>query len=345
MKWYQTSGNGHDVVISSRVRLARNLEEFPFAPKLDGPTSQKIADKVVDALKSGLNEKLNVAKIHGKATAGRLLVEDHLVSPEFCADSPLERVLVTDESGNLAVMIGEEDHVRIQSIYPGLALDKAYETAARADDALCERVAVAFDETLGYLTACPTNLGTGLRASVMLHLPALCAYGYIKSVAALMSKIGLTMRGLYGEGSEAGACMVQLSNQITLGISEEDAIEKLNGAVAQIVAKERELRAQMLSEASGDTADKLWRSYGTLKFARRLDTEEASRLISNVRFGAVCGVIPEAADINFVKLLFEIMPAHIATRFPDATTPEKRDIRRADHIRSVLEGTVAETEE
>ena len=345
MKWYQTSGNGHDVVISSRVRLARNLEEYPFAPKLDAPTSQKIADKVVDALKGGLNEELTVTRVRGKAATDRLLVEDHLVSPEFCADSPLKRVLVTDESGNLAVMIGEEDHVRIQSIYPGLALDKAYETATRADDALCERVAVAFDETLGYLTACPTNLGTGLRASVMLHLPALSAYGYIKSVASLMSKIGLTMRGLYGEGSEAGACMVQLSNQITLGISEEDAIEKLNGAVAQIVAKERELRAQMLSEANGDTADKLWRSYGTLKYARRLDTQEASRLISNVRFGAVCGVIPEAANINFVKLLFEIMPAHIATRFPDATTPEKRDICRADHIRSVLAGTVAENDD
>lgn len=336
MKWYQTSGNGHDVVISSRVRLARNLEEYPFAPKLDAPTSKKIVEQVTAALKEGLGEELTVTNMHTEASGRRLLLEDHLVSPDFCADSPLERALVTDKSGNLAVMIGEEDHVRIQSVYPGLALDKAYETASRADDALSERVSVAFDETLGYLTACPTNLGTGLRASVMLHLPALSAYGYIKSVASLMTKLGLTVRGLYGEGSEAGACMYQLSNQITLGLSEEDAMEKLNGAVGQLVAKERELRAQMLSDASGDTTDKLWRSYGALKYARRLDTAEASRLISNVRFGAVCGVIPEAAGINLVELLFEIMPAHIASRFSDATTPEKRDIRRADYIRSVL---------
>ena len=195
---------------------------------------------------------------------------------------------------------------------------------------------LAFDETLGYLTACPTNLGTGLRASVMLHLPALSAYGYIKSLAALMTKIGLTVRGMYGEGSEALGCLYQLSNQVTLGISEKDAIEKLTGAVKQIVAKERELRAQMLTDKNGDTADKLWRSFGTLRYARKLDTAEAARLISNVRFGAVCGVIPEAEHINLISLLFSVMPAHILQKYPDAKTPEKRDECRADYVRRVF---------
>ncbi len=336
MKWYEINGNGHDVVISSRVRLARNLEDFPFTPKLDAETSEKIAEKVVSALKTGLGEELTVTDMRDSDTPKRLLLEDHLVSPDFCADSPLARFLVTDSSGSLAVMINEEDHVRIQSIYPGFALEKAYETASHTDDVLAESVSLAFDETLGFLTACPTNLGTGLRASVMLHLPAMSAYGYIKSLAALMTKIGLTVRGMYGEGSEALGCLYQLSNQITLGISETDAIEKLEGAVKQIVAKERELRAQMLSDKNGDTADKLWRSFGTLKYARKLDTAEAARLISNVRFGAVCGVIPEAENINLIKLMFSVMPAHIRAAFPDTSTPEKRDVRRADYVRSVF---------
>lgn len=336
-KWYDIPDNGHDVVISSRVRLARNLEEFPFVPKLDHAGSEKIAEKVTAALQNAWDTPLTVTHIASLGAERKVLLEDHLISPEFCTDSPLERILITDQSTNLAVMVCEEDHVRIQSIYSGFELDKAYETACKADDALASSVPIAFDETLGYLTACPTNLGTGLRASVMLHLPAMCAYGYIKSLGALMAKIGLTVRGIYGEGSEALACMYQLSNQITLGLSESDAIEKLKNAVNQIISKERELRSQMMQNPSSDIADKLWRSYGTLKYARKLDTAEAARLLSNVRLAAVCGVIPEVKNINLVGLLFEIMPAHIASRFSDATTAEKRDERRTALIRETLE--------
>ncbi len=336
-KWYEMTGNGHDVVISSRVRLARNLEEFPFAAKLDHETSKKVADKVTAALQAAYEKPLTYTEMAKLGNRKHVLVEEHLISPDFCGDSPLERVLLTDEGGNLAVMIGEEDHVRIQAVYPGFCLDKAYETAAFADEALSKSVGIAFDESLGYLTACPTNLGTGLRASVMLHLPAMSAYGYIKSLSTLMTKIGLTVRGLYGEGSEPNGCMYQLSNQVTLGISEKDAIEKLSSAVEQIISKERELREKMIKNTPGDTADKLWRSYGTLKYARKLDSAEAARLISNVRLGAVCGIIPELADINLVSLLFESMPAHIVQAFPDATTPEKRDAYRASKVRQALE--------
>lgn len=169
----------------------------------------------------------------------------------------------------------------------------------------------------------------------MLHLPAMSAYGYIKSLAALMTKIGLTVRGMYGEGSEALGCLYQLSNQITLGISETDAIEKLEGAVKQIVAKERELRAQMLSDKNGDTADKLWRR------SARSNTQESSIPPKRPPYfqrpvRAVCGVIPEAENINLIKLMFSVMPAHIRAAFPDASTPEKRDVRRADYVRSVF---------
>lgn len=333
MKWYEQTGSGHDVVMSSRVRLARNLEDFPFTSKLDTEQSKKIAEKVKSAIGNGLCE----TSINSLSTNKNLLVEDHIISPDFAAASPLEKVLLTDERGNTAIMINEEDHVRIQAIYPGFDIDRAYETANAADDALCRSLSVAFDENLGYLTACPTNLGTGMRASVMLHLPAMCAYGYIKTLSGLMTKIGLTVRGIYGEGSDGTACMYQLSNQVTLGISETDAIETLKNAVNQISLKERELRNQLASKSDYELADKLWRSYGTLKYARKLDTEEAARLISNVRLGAVCGILPECGKINFLKLLFEIMPAHIAENFSDAQTPEKRDVYRADFIRRELE--------
>lgn len=336
MKWYDITGNGHDVVISSRVRFARNLEDFPFTPKLDNSSSKIVVEKVTAALESGLETKLNVTNINAEGQNKHVLVEDHIISPDFCSDSPLERVLLTDEGGNLAIMVNEEDHVRIQAIFPGFELDKAYEIACKADKSLSKQLSVAFDENLGYLTACPTNLGTGLRASVMLHLPGMCAFGYIKNLSSLMTKIGLTVRGIYGEGSDGKACMYQLSNQITLGISENDAIEKLKNAVNQIISKERDLRKHLLDKPGNDLTDRLWRSYGTLKYARKLDTSEAARLISNVRLGAVCGIIPECKDINMLKLLFEIMPSHICLMFPDATTPEKRDIYRANFLRQQL---------
>ena len=336
MKWYKQTGNNHDVVISSRVRLARNLADFPFTPKLDHSTSSLVAEKVMDALNDGFNKELIITEINSAKSKKEVLVEDHIISPDFSNDSPLEKILVTDKSGNLAVMVNEEDHIRIQAIFNGFELDKAFELANHADDILAQKEPLAFDENLGYLTACPTNLGIGLRASVMLHLPAMCAYGYIKNLSELMTKIGLTVRGMFGEGSDGKGCMYQLSNQITLGISEKDAIEKLKNAVNQIISKERELRRLLSEKSDFDLADKLWRSYGTLKYARKLDTSEASRLISNVRLGAVCGILPECKDINFAELLFEIMPAHIKDRFSDADTPEKRDIYRASLIREKL---------
>lgn len=335
MKWYEMTGNGHDVVISSRVRLARNLEEYPFTTKSDHETSAKVVEIIRNAL-SKSKEPLTEISVNDTSVNKDVLVEDHIISPDFCVENDLEKVLFTDENGNLAIMVNEEDHVRIQAIYSGLQIDKAYETASNADNCISESVSVAFDETLGYLTACPTNLGTGLRASVMLHLPAMSAYGYIKNLSALMTKIGLTVRGIYGEGSEGTACMYQLSNQVTLGISEEDAIENLKNAVNQIIAKERELRSKLVNKEDSDLADKLWRSYGTLKYARKLDTAEASRLISNVRLGVVCGIITECKETNLVKLLFEIMPAHISSLFSDANSALKRDIHRANYIRQQL---------
>ncbi len=336
-KWYENIKNTDDVVVSTRVRLARNLAQFPFPNRMDGEMSKKAALEIRDALVGNYDGKLEENQMKSD-TDKSCLVEEHIISPDFSTDSNLYRLLITDEKGNLAVMINEEDHVRIQAIYPGFMIEKAYETANKADDAIAKGTKIAFNEKLGYLTSCPTNLGTGMRVSVMLHLPALSAYGYIKNTVSSLNKIGLTVRGIYGEGSDAQGNLYQISNEVTLGISEEDTIEKLKSAVNHIVEREREMRKKMLEgDSSKNLSDTLWRSYGTLRYARRIDTAESAKLISNVRLAVSCGMIPECKDKNLIQLLFEIMPNHISARFHDAVTPDMRDKYRADIIRQFFE--------
>lgn len=335
-KWYEKIKNTDDVVVSTRVRLARNISGFDFPGRMDAETSKKAAEVIKDALISNYDAKLEVSDINTLNKS--CLVEEHIISPDFSAETSLCRLLITDEEGNLSVMVNEEDHIRIQAIYSGFCLEEAFETANKADDAISKGVKLAFDEEKGFLTSCPTNLGTGLRVSVMLHLPALGAFGYIKNTIAMLNKIGLTVRGIYGEGSDAQGNLYQLSNEVTLGISEEDTIEKLKGAVNHVVEREREMRKKMLEGQTGaELLDTLWRSYGTLRYARKIDTAESAKLISNVRLASSCGIIPECKEKNLISLLFEVMPAHIVERFPDAVTPSLRDKYRADIIRQFLE--------
>ncbi len=336
-KWYDDIKNTDDVVVSTRVRLARNLSHFAFPSRMDKETSQKAAELIKNAITSNYCEKLNVINVNSDCDTGSL-VEEHVISPDFSTESPLCRLLVTDENGNLSVMINEEDHIRIQAIYSGLKLEQAFEKANQADDAIAKGCKIAFDEEKGFLTSCPTNLGTGMRVSVMLHLPALSAYGYIKNTVAMLNKIGLTVRGIYGEGSDAQGNLYQLSNEVTLGISEQDTLEKLKGAINLVVEREREMRKKMLEAANSEQLlDTLWRSYGTLRYARKIDTAESAKLISNVRLASSCGIIAACKDKNLIKLLFEIMPSHIVSRFPEAGTASVRDKYRADIIRQFLE--------
>ena len=335
MKWYDKISNTDDVVISSRVRLARNLDGFAFPQRLDEDSSKKVALSVKQALENAYGSKITFVEMN-KNKDSDVLVEEHVISPDFAEERNIYRALAADEDNSLSIMINEEDHVRIQALIPGFDLEKAYNKANEADDAIIKGTSVAYDENLGFLTSCPTNLGTGMRASVMLHLPALSAFGYIKSIVSLMNKIGLTVRGMYGEGSDARANMYQLSNQVTLGISEEDTLSKLKSAVEQIVEREREMRKKLLEDTKSEIYDKLWRSYGTLRYARKIDTAEASKLLSNVRLAQVCGIIPEIKEKNLIKLLFEIMPSHILSCFPQAADAGLRDKYRADLIRQFL---------
>ena len=340
MKWYQDKHSDDSVVLSSRVRLARNISGFPFPKKCSAEKKQEICRVVKDAVEKYACERYNYIQAGSLSPVDRgVLVEDHLVSREFCDGDLSGRMLVTDENNTVCVMVNEEDHLRIQALLPGFDLEGAYRKAAEIDDIIEKGAPFAFDGKLGYLTACPTNLGTGMRASVMLHLPAMTSCGQIKSMVNLMTKIGLTVRGLYGEGSEADGCIYQISNQITLGISEADAIEKLAGAVKQIVEREEKLRNTLLSGGGIDFEDSICRSYGTLRYAKKMSSKEFLKLWSDVRFGVCCGIIKDLQNVNLTRLLVEAMPAHIIQKYSDAENPAGvsfRDAKRAEIVKNHL---------
>ena len=258
------------------------------------------------------------------------MVERHIASREFVLNPDNKAILLSDDE-TVSVMIGEEDHIRIQVVLPGLGLEKAYSIANDIDNMLCASLDMAFDDTLGFLTECPTNLGTGLRASVMLHLPVSESKGEILPLTQSVNKIGYTVRGMYGEGSTAAGSLYQISNQVTLGISEKTAIDNLNVIASEIIKKERELQ-KSLNKIK--TEDLCMRALGTLKFARTLTSAELISLISRVKLGMNIGVIKE--DINPIKILIEGQPYMLMKTYGNMTEYE-RDIKRAETVRNALE--------
>lgn len=334
MSWYNTIGKDADTVISSRVRLARNINGYPFASKLNAADAGELIEKVSVPLEAAGFRKISFTDI--SPVMATSYVERHYVSPDFATkESP--RALLLQEQGGLAVMVCEEDHLRIQSILPGLALEEAYKNASRVEKRLDEDFDFAYSEQLGYLTHCPTNLGTGMRASVMMFLPALTKGGYMESLAAQLSKIGLTMRGLFGEGSGAAGCMYQISNQITLGITEQETLKKLNDAIAQICDSERKARKQINGEALEQLTDNILRAEGTLKYAYRMSSAEFIRLFAEVRFGISLGIIKDITYDQLGSLLVEVMPATLTLSSENTPKSESaRDRLRAQKIQNVL---------
>lgn len=325
--WYEIPGNESDVVVSTRVRLARNLAEYPFEPKLTEAQSKEICEKVKNIYSDGWQytdfASLSPAEKQSQS-------EKHLVSPAF-AEKTTPCALLTKNS--VSIMVLEEDHLRIQSIYPGLALDEAWHDADEADKLLDDHANVAYNEKLGYLTHCPTNLGTGMRASVMLFLPAYTAAHGIQSLANQLSKIGLTIRGMYGEGSGADGCLYQISNQVTLGITEEETIRKLETVVKQIIESERKLRDRQDKEALADRAS---RTLGILRYAKRMDSAELLKLYMTLRLGAsmklLDGITPTLAD----TMLIEGMPGTLMVH-TGASEAGERDKARAARIQELLQ--------
>jgi protein arginine kinase len=332
MAWYNTSGPESDVVISSRIRFARNLAGYPFTSRLNEQSARNVIIDVTAALTGG-DKRYKIIDFSQLAPSeARSYVENHSVSPEFI-DSRLPRALITDADEGVAVMICEEDHIRLQVLRPGFALREAYDKACELDDRLSMGVDIAWDENLGYLTHCPTNLGTGMRASVMMFLPAMTLNKQIGALAASLGKLGLTMRGLYGEGSEADGFMYQISNQVTLGITEENTLKKLSDVVSQIISRERQLRASMMSDAPDRITDTVMRSVGALRYAHMMSSEEFLRHFAYVRLGISLGIVKDITYEKLGNLLVDALPATLTLRAGHELSTTDRDLVRAKYVR------------
>lgn len=339
-KWYEEEKSNNGIIISSRVRLARNLKKYNFYNKLSAEDAEKMIEEVKNSIlgsRTVFGERFKYIPINKLDENEKFsMVERHIISPELMRNNKPCGVLVKDDE-TISIMLNEEDHIRIQAIAAGDNIDEAYDTADKIDNLIEESVEYAFSEKFGYLTSCPTNVGTGLRASYMMHLPQLERTGQIRSLTQAISKFGITVRGIYGEGSEAMGSIYQVSNQVTLGQSEREIIENLKKVVSTIVQREQELEKNAYARAKDDIEDKVWRSYGILKTARKISAKEAMQMLSNLMEAKNMGVDP-MPDISIkpVELMINIQPAIIQTTNGKDMTPTERDKARADYIRKII---------
>lgn len=338
--WMLGGGGQADVVLSSRIRLARNLDGIPFPNRASQAQLAKVVQSVKDVIPdlsaaTGQNY-LFFAMDELLPLERNVLVEKHIVSPNH-VQQPAQRALIVEEDATVSIMINEEDHLRIQCMMPGLDLNKAFQLADTIDDSLEARYDFGFNEQMGYLTSCPTNLGTGLRASVMLHLPVLVFTRQMNRIIHAATQLGLAVRGLYGEGTEAAGNVFQISNQLTLGYSEQEIIGNLHSIVQQVVEHERNARQALAAQSKGALADRVWRSYGILRYAHSISGQEALTLLSEVRLGIDLGIIDVAEAALFNELLVTTRPNFLQkVAGEQELDSSERDILRAQIIRNRL---------
>jgi len=337
--WLTGRGQHADVIISSRVRLARNLAGSPFPQTADEPTRDSVLSAVRPAA-TGTNYFTGAAFFDCRdlSPLGRqALVERRMASPDLAGMGQGSGVLIGSEQ-SLSLMINEEDHLRLQGMFSGLDLLEAFRVADQIDDMLQEKLEFSFSDEWGYLTACPTNVGTGLRASMLAHLPALVLTRRIEEVLKSMDQVGMTVRGLYGENSEVSGHLFQISNRTSLGSAELEIIESVERAGRHLLESEARARETLMEQAGRETEDKVWRALGILGNARVLTSQEFLNLSSAVRMGLALGLIdsPGLADLN--ELLVLAQPAHLQLHFDQAMEPRERDARRADLVRGRIMG-------
>jgi len=342
--WLLGEGPHAEMVLSTRIRLARNLREVPFTHRAREEQLQGVLASVSAAaqgsvaFRDGLLLRMNDVS----STDRQVLVERHLVSHEL-GDGARPRGILVAPDARLSLMINEEDHLRLQALTPGFQLSEAWALGDAADDELDQALEFAFSEEIGYLTACPTNAGTGLRASVLIHLPALVLLEEIQRVLKSIMQVGLNVRGLYGEHSEVMGNLFQISNQTTLGRSERDSIESLERVTRQIIETEERARERMMRDARVQIEDKVWRAYGTLRYCRSIHSREVINLCSAVRLGVAMG-LPGLCPLRVLnELLVLTQPAHLQRLQGGELAPADRNIVRADFVRERLAAAERDT--
>lgn len=345
--WMGTNGAENDIVISTRIRLARNLSGYRF-PLIFTEDEAKAVDSTVTQaflqLNDGNNDFSHFAIEEMPVLQRQVLVEKHLISPMLAKKEKHASVLISkDES--ISIMVNEEDHLRIQCLSPGLQLIETYELANKLDSQLEKILPYAYHDNFGYLTSCPTNVGTGLRASVMMHLPGLSMMKQMKALTQMLARFGMVVRGIYGEGSENLGNMYQISNQVTLGKGEDEIIDDLQNVVMQIIGQERNARQTLLNQSQVALEDRFMRALGTLKFARIMTSEEAATCLSNVRLGVDLGIIKEVPIHVLNECTILIQPGFVQQYAGTTLEPAERDIFRAKLIREKLNNGISKLKE
>ena len=338
-EWLGGEGPHFQIVVSSRVRLARNLRNFAFPGWAKKTERLQILEAVKPAVETlpEMSDAFSVFSQDLSALEKQVLVERHLISREHAAKG-VGSAVVMNKKQTLSIMINEEDHLRMQGIRSGLQLKSVFKTIDKVDSELEERLDIAFHPQLGYLTACPTNVGTGMRASAMVHLPALVLSEQINQVIQAVNKIGLAVRGLYGEGTEALGNLFQVSNQTTLGEKEDDIIERLNKVILQIIEHEQNARQMLLQKKPNTLLDHIGRGYGTLRHAYSMASKEALNQLSFMKLGIDLGFFPETCRQAIDELFIETQPAHLQKGTQQKLAADERDALRAEIVRAKLAG-------
>jgi protein arginine kinase len=338
--WLSGEDSTSQIVLSSRIRLARNISNCSFPSKADTDNREKVLSFIKSAIDKSpvLNRGMFVKCSQLDDLDRNFLLERHLISLEFrhCRDSS---ALFIGEQERVSIMINEEDHLRVQALQSGLGIRGAYQIAAKIDEELAKSLEFAFDLGFGYLTSCPTNVGTGMRASILIHLPGLALTREIENVISEISKLrSMAVRGFYGEGSDVLGSLFQVSNQTTLGLSEDDIMESLEGVTQRIIEREENARNRLFKDAKDQIEDKIWRAYGILKFARSLTSEEVLNLLSAIRLGVGKGTVEMVTLSQINEILAFSQPAHLQKYFSKKMDPGERDRVRAELVRSKLGG-------
>lgn len=336
-EWLRSTGPNSDIVMSSRIRLARNLSKYPFSHWASKKEQEEVLQITKQAVSSSEKIKTSLCLDIGKLDTidRQFLVERHLMSKEHTVNSE-NKGLCIGEREVVSIMINEEDHMRIQVMKSGFDLRDAWYIINGIDDELSELLEYAYGPDFGYLTACPTNTGTGMRASVMLHLPSLVMTKQIGKVLQAITKLSLTARGLYGEGTEASGNFFQISNQVSLGHKEEDVIDNIERIIKQIVDHEQSAREALISQNKDVLVDRIWRAYGTLKSAHIITSDETIDLLSLVRLGVDMNLIKKLDRALINELFIILQPAHLQKIEKKKLTPNQRDAKRADIIREKI---------
>jgi protein arginine kinase len=327
----------NNIVITSRIRLARNLKNYRFPAKMNQEEAEKVIHEVANAIdRINMDYKLQYMR-NLSANQKNSLIENHLISPALAEKTETGAFLLSPDK-KISIMLNEEDHIRIQTLEKGMSLKECWDLSTKIDDVIEESVDYAFDNELGYVTSCPTNIGTGMRASVMLHLPALSITNQIDKLLYGVSQLGVAVRGVYGEGTKSLGHLYQISNQGTLGASEETLIDKITQIVRQIVEKEVKTREHIKKNNFDQLEDEFYRAYGLLTNARKMTTEEAMKLLSLIKLGSEMDMINIGYRKNLYELMTKIQPSNISNMAENELLPVERDKKRAEIIRNELLG-------